>query len=126
LQPFARLLEASGRVYPQALTFIAEVKASLKEEAAVVREGNPEREGQGGDPKPPLRPLAEFHSDARYAGDLHRADMAWARHAAEMGLSASEIQAAIMEARDLAKKGDDRRQREYAQRTDGKALKQTE
>ena len=74
---------------------------------------------------PPLRPLTEFHSDARYEGDLHRADMAWARHAAEMGLSASEIQAAIMEARNLAKKGSDRRQREYAQRTAEKAFRQT-
>jgi hypothetical protein len=74
---------------------------------------------------PPLRPLVEFHSDARYAGDLHRADMAWARHAADMGLSTSEIRAAIMEARDLVKKGDDRRQREYAHRTADKAFRQT-
>jgi hypothetical protein len=57
--------------------------------------------------------LAEFHIDARYDGDLHRADMAWTRHAAAMGLSASESQAAIMEARDLAKKRSAERQREY-------------
>jgi RepB DNA-primase from phage plasmid len=125
LQPFARLLEASGQVYPKALAFIAEVKTSLKDEAAITGIGDPEREGEGGDPMPPLRPLAEFHSDARYVGDLHRADMAWARHAADMGLSASEIRAAIMEARDLAKKGSDRRRREYAQRTADKALRQT-
>jgi hypothetical protein len=42
-----------------------------------------------------------------------------------MGLSASEIRAAIMEARDLAKKGSDRRQREYAQRIADKAFRQT-
>jgi hypothetical protein len=57
--------------------------------------------------------LAEFHIDARYDGDLHRADMAWTRHAAAMGLSDSESQAAIMEARDLAKKRSAERQREY-------------
>jgi hypothetical protein len=125
LQPFARLLEAGGRVYPKALAFMAEVKTSLKDEAAIALGGGSEREGQGGDPIPPLRPLDEFHGDARYAGDLHRADMAWARHAAEMGLSASEIRAAIMEARDLAKKGSDRRQREYAHRTADKAFRQT-
>jgi hypothetical protein len=51
--------------------------------------------------------------------------MAWARHAAEMRLSASEIQAAIMEARDLVKKGGERRQREYAHRTADKAIRQT-
>jgi hypothetical protein len=43
-----------------------------------------------------------------------------------LGLSASEIRAAIMEARDLAKKGDLRRQREYAERTAGKALRQAD
>ena len=52
--------------------------------------------------------------------------MAWARHAADMGLSASEIRAAIMEARDLAKKGSIKRQREYAERTAGKAIRQAE
>jgi RepB DNA-primase from phage plasmid len=50
-----------------ALAFIAAVKTSIKDEAAIVRGGDPEREGEGGDPMPPLRPLAEFHSDARYA-----------------------------------------------------------
>jgi len=70
--------------------------------------------------------MMEFHSDARYDGDLHRADLAWARHAADMGLSASEIRAAIMDARDLAKKGSTKRQREYAERTAGKAMRQTE
>jgi hypothetical protein len=39
---------------------------------------------------------------------------------------AIEIRAAIMEARDLAKKGSAKRQREYAERTAGKALKQIE
>ena len=48
--------------------------------------------------------------------------MAWARHAAGMGLSASEIRAEIMRARDLSKKGSVKRQREYAERTADKAL----
>ena len=29
-----------------------------------------------------VKPLQEFHADPAYAGDLHRADMAWTRHAA--------------------------------------------
>jgi hypothetical protein len=40
-------------------------------------------------------------------------------------LTAGEIRAAILEARDLAKKGSARRQHEYAERTAGKALEQT-
>ena len=67
---------------------------------------------------------ADFHRDPRYGGDLHRADLAWARHAADMGLTASEIRSAIMEARDLAKKGSPSRQREYAERTADKAIRQ--
>jgi hypothetical protein len=49
----------------------------------------------------------EFHRDPRYAGDLHRADMAWARHAVGMGLSAGGIRAEIMRARDLSEKGNE-------------------
>jgi hypothetical protein len=82
--------------------------------------------GQGAQESPPLRPLDEFHRDPHYAGDLHRAAMAWARHAAAMGLLAGEIRAAIMQARDLAKKGSAKRQREYAERTAGKAVRQAE
>jgi hypothetical protein len=85
-----------------------------------------ERVGEGAPELPPLKSLAEFHNDPRYGGDLHRADLAWARHAAAMGLSASEIRAAIIEARDLSKKGDARRQRAYAERTAYKALRQAE
>jgi DNA primase RepB-like protein len=126
LQPFARLLEASGQVYRQAPVFIAEVRASLVGEIALVGGGDQNGVGEGASDLPPIKPLAEFHDDPRYGGDLHRADLAWARHAAAMGLSASEIRAAIMEARDLAKKGSAKRQREYAERTAGKAIRQAE
>jgi hypothetical protein len=127
LQPFARLLEASGQVYRQAPVFIAEVRAAMASETvSKTSASDTEGAGQGAMELPPLRSLAEFHNDPRYVGDLHRADLPWARHAANMGLSASEIRAAIMEARDLAKKGSARRQREYAERTAGKAVRQTE
>jgi hypothetical protein len=125
LQPFARLAEAPGQVYREAARFIAEVRAGIGETAAAdtVIAGEDGAE-QGGPELPPVRPLAEFHQDPRYGGDLHRADLAWARHAAAMGLAASEIRTAILAARDLAKKGDARRQREYAERTALKALRQ--
>ena len=126
LQPFARLVEAPGQVYREAANFIAEVKAGIAGEAAKAKVSVNDGVGQGASELPPLRELAEFHRDPRYGGDLHRADLAWARHAVAMGLSASEIRAAIMTARDLAKKGNSRRQREYAERTAGKALRQAE
>lgn len=52
--------------------------------------------------------------------------MAWARHAAKMDLAAGDIRAALMQARDLSKKGNLKRQREYAERTAGKAIRQAE
>jgi hypothetical protein len=43
------------------------------------------------------------------------------------GLSVGEIRGAIMQARDLARKGSpQRRQRKYAERTAGKAVRQAE
>ena len=125
LQPFARLVAASGQVYRQAAAFIAEVRAAMADTAAS-ETAEADGVGQGGPDGPPLKPLEEFHRAPRYAGDLHRADMAWARHAVAMGLSADEIRAALMRARDLAKKGGEKRQREYAERTAGKAVRQAE
>jgi hypothetical protein len=127
LQPFARLLEAGGQIYRQAPWLIAEVRtAMVGEKISKAGGSDTQGAGQGAPASPPLKSLAEFHNDPRYMGDLHRADLAWARHAASMGLLASEIRAAIVEARDLAKKGSARRQREYAERTAYKALRQAE
>src|SRR5208282_2148317 len=47
LQPFARLLEASGQIYRQAPLFIAEVRASLAGEGATVGDGAEDRAGEG-------------------------------------------------------------------------------
>jgi len=125
LQPFARLVEASGCVYSLAPAFIAEVRAAMADIAAI-EAGEADGAGQGAPDLPPLRPLEEFHRDPRYGGDLHRADMAWARHAAGMGLWAAEIRATIVQARNLSKKGNLKRQREYAERTADKAVRQAE
>jgi hypothetical protein len=125
MQPFARLVEASGCVYSRAPMFIAEARAATDDKTAGdTAERN--RAGEGAPEMSPPRPLEDFHRDPRYGGDLHRADMAWARHAAAMGLSAAEIRRAIMQARDLSKKGNLKRQREYAERTADKAVRQAE
>jgi len=42
------------------------------------------------------------------------------------GLSAAEIRAGLMRARDLSKKGNLKRQREYTERTAGRAVRQAE
>src|SRR5271167_42997 len=55
LQPFARLLEASGQVYQQAPVFIAEVRAALAGEVVSETGGNTDKTGQGAPEFPPLR-----------------------------------------------------------------------
>ena len=69
-----------------------------------------------------VRSLSDFHADSRYSGDLHRADMAWALHAASRGLPEQQIRDEILHARDLSKKGGPERQLNYARRTAIKAV----
>ena len=73
-----------------------------------------------------VRPLTEFHRDPRYESDLHRADMAWAFHAASLGLPEQQIRDEILTWSDLSKKGSIRRQFNYARRTAIKAVRTVE
>jgi len=116
--PFVRLKSSTGRIYRSAGEF---VKAIAESPGVGVDDAryHPQRPASA---RTDLRPLAEFHADPRYGGDLHRADMAWALHAASRGLSEQEIEAEILHARDLSKKGGFRRQTEYARRTAEKAI----
>jgi hypothetical protein len=80
MRPFARLRSAAGRIYSKAAEFVAEIRSS-----------GDEQEGQGAPPERPhvprrrAVPLEEFHKAPAYGSDLHRADMAWAKHAAGRG-----------------------------------------
>jgi hypothetical protein len=70
-----------------------------------------------------VKALKEFHDDAIYAGDLHRADMAWAKHAASCGMKLEQVREELLKGRDLSKKGNRKRQIEYVMRTTEKALR---
>jgi hypothetical protein len=122
LPPFVRLREWSGRVYGEAEGFIKHVAtlAAAADAERIARRSFGSAVGIGS-----MRPLAEFHRDARYERDLHRADMAWADYAASCGLSEEEIEREILRARDLSKKGGFQRQREYVRRTALKAFTAT-
>ncbi len=120
--PFVRLKKSTGLIYRSAGEFVKTV-AELASSSTEETQRRPQRPTS---PRTDLRPLAEFHADPRYGGDLHRADMAWALHAASRGLSEEEIGAEILHARDLSKKGGLRRQMEYARRTAAKALTRTQ
>jgi len=123
LPPFARLHECEGHTYAAAREFLEEVK-SLAEKAVAERASrSTSRPGLNGKR---VQSLTEFHHSARYAGDLHRADMAWALHAASRGLSEQQIRDEILSARDLSKKGRIQRRLRYAERTANKALRTVE
>lgn len=119
LQPFVRLRECEGRPYSAAREFLEEVESLAEkaraERAAWTTSRSTSTEGS-------VRALTEFHSDPRYSGDLHRADMAWALHAASRGLSEQQITDELLHARDLSKKGGASRQVDYAERTALKAV----
>jgi hypothetical protein len=122
LAPFVRLKSSTGRIYGSAGEFVKAVAESASQ-ANHAEHPNPYDATTS---RSDVRPLPDFHADPRYGGDLHRADMAWALHAASHGLSEQEIQAEILHARDLSKKGGFRRQMEYARRTAEKAVARTQ
>jgi hypothetical protein len=120
MRPFARLRSATGRVYSRAAEFLTDVKRKNDETVAAdePRKQHRRRRHVG------VKPLEEFHPDPMYAGDLHRADMAWAKHAAGCGLTLEQIKDDLLNGRDLSKKGNRKRQVEYAERTARKAMEQ--
>lgn len=119
--PFARLRSATGRVYAQAGEFLAQVTTIDDQKPHSPAPSKPRRRRNS--QRVNIRPLAQFHTDPAYGGDLHRADMAWARHAAARGLTLDQITAELLNGRDLSKKGNRKRQLEYASRTAEKALR---
>jgi hypothetical protein len=109
-------------VHSQAAEFLADITKNDKREA--VRGKASGRQGQRKE-RLGVKPLEEFHANPMYAGDLHRADMAWAKHAACCGLTLEQIKDELLNGRDLTKEGSRRkRQLEYAERTARKAVEQ--
>jgi hypothetical protein len=126
LYPFVRLIEAGGRVYPEAERFLLGVKSELERR-------NSEREqlriGHLDNGRPillqDLKSIDAFRADGRYGGDGTRVDLAYAVYALSHGISTDEVDSAIR-SRDLSHKGNERRQNDYVARTIKKALAATE
>jgi hypothetical protein len=116
-QPFVRLCSNEGNVYSAANEFLREVDALNREQLS----RRPREMAQPRD-NHPVRPITSFHADSRYGGDLHRADLAWAVHAATRGLSREQIEHEVLNGRDLSKKGPPLRRLAYARRTASKAI----
>jgi len=118
LQPFTRLRSAAGGVYSRAAEFLADIEHEQQAVSLQTTDARNQRSGQCEE----IKPLKMFQADSIYGGDLHRADMAWAIHAASCGLTLEQIRDELLNGRDLSKKGNLKRQAEYASRTAQKAL----
>jgi hypothetical protein len=118
-QPFVKLRSCEGHVYSAAEEFLRQMEVLMREHFARHETRELVRPSQS---DTPVRPITSFHADSRYGGDLHRADMAWAVHAAARGLSQEQIEHEILNGRDLSKKGPPLRRLAYAMRTASKAI----
>ncbi|MGO9061414.1 MAG: RepB family DNA primase [Candidatus Binataceae bacterium] len=119
LPPFVQLRQSRGGVYTAAPEFIEQVIALVERSGLrTAATAQPQTHSH----EKLHRAVSDFHHDFRYAGDLHRADMAWAIYAASRGVSEQQIKDEILHARDLSKKGGPARQLDYAERTATKAL----
>jgi RepB DNA-primase from phage plasmid len=125
MRPFARLWSAKGRVYSQSAEFLAGILEDEQHRHEMVKNEQSQRRKRRHKERVEVKSLKEFHDDAVYAGDLHRADMAWAKHAAGCGLTVEQIKNELLNGRDLSKKGNHKRQLEYVERTAGKAIERS-
>jgi hypothetical protein len=125
MRPFARLRSANSRIYSKAAEFLARIAQDEHDRREKVEDEWPSKRRRRRI-LVEVKPLKEFHDDAIYAGDLHRADMAWAKLAAGCGLTPEQIRDELLNGRDLSKKGSRKRQIEYAERTARKAIEQFE
>jgi len=116
--PFVRLHESTGVVYPKAIAFLAEVKGLYEAERSKIpplASLQHRRECRSN-----LRSIEDFRARPIYGGDHTRVDLAYAIYALAHGVPENEARNALA-SRDLAHKGNRKRQEEYIDRTIKKA-----
>lgn len=118
LYPVVQIVEAEGKVYPRADEFLAIVRAKLEERQ--MAHAHLHQVTYAPAVGSQLKTIESFRSDIRYAGDGNRIDLAYAVYALSHGATQEEVAAAIR-SRDLSKKGTQRRQDDYVERTLRKA-----
>lgn len=120
--PFVRLLGASGVVARESEHVVAGAKARLEQErlerAQLQAEFRMLAQRQGA---ASIKNIEQFREDSRYGGDGTRVDLAYAVYALAHGLDLATVEAALR-SRDLSHKGNEKRQRDYIERTVRKAM----
>jgi hypothetical protein len=117
--PFVRLIEASGVVSPTT-ALIAGVANKQSQEATLEQQRRASYAQQPRSLNRMHKSIADFRNSSMYAGDNHRADLAYATYALSHGAPAESIAEAIR-SRDLSHKGNAARQADYISRTLDKA-----
>ena len=120
--PFVRLVEASGAVARESERFVASAREKLEREReerarlhAQLQESAPARSAG------PIKSIDQFRANAKYGGDGTRVDLAYAVYAVAHGVDPATVEAELR-SRDLTHKGNEKRQRDYVERTVRKAL----
>jgi hypothetical protein len=120
--PFVRLLEAYGLVAGQSERVVAGAKARLEHErmerARLQTEFRMRAQQQSATS---MKSIEQFREDARYGGDGTRVDLAYAVYALAHGVDLTTVEGALR-SRDLSHKGNEKRQRDYIDRTVRKAM----
>jgi hypothetical protein len=121
LYPFVKLIDSQGSVYAAADDFLHRITGALAEQRQQ-REARRAARITGGGPvfSMDLKSIDSFRNDPRYGGDGKRCDLAYAVYALARGCTEAEVEEAIR-SRDLSHKGNERRQRDYVERTIKKA-----
>ncbi|HEY7387192.1 MAG TPA: DNA-primase RepB domain-containing protein [Bryobacteraceae bacterium] len=120
--PFVRLIEASGIVARESEHVVAIAKARLElERVERVRLHAQFQMRLRQQNSASIKDIEQFRADARYGGDGTRVDLAYAVYALAHGMELASVEAALR-SRDLSHKGNEKRQRDYVERTMRKAM----
>jgi len=120
LFPFVKLMEANGEVYPRAQEFLAEMRQAV--EKARRRAARVRVPAIPAKPNGRLLSIEEFRNKPDYQHDGNRIDLAYALYALSHRVAENEVRSAIA-SRDLSRKGNEKRQHDYIDRTVEKAWK---
>jgi hypothetical protein len=116
--PFVRLLEASGIVARESERVVANAMARLDRERLERARLQIRAQRQSA---ASIKSIEEFRANARYGGDGTRVDLAYAVYALLHGVDMAAVEATLR-SRDLSHKGNEKRQRDYIERTVRKAM----
>ncbi len=120
--PFVKIVESTNHVYRQATDFIRQRRADFKSLQTELLSLKSSHEGGSQTQFAMSKVIEDFYENPKYAGDYHRADLAFSVYAVNHGVSENDL-FDILANRDLTKKGNVKRQRQYIERTIKKALR---